>query len=60
MFFFVFKVIAMSHCGPDDGAIRVKSLVDLNFMSSVVMNLLVEVAVEVRFPGFLTLHTAEV
>lgn len=49
----------VSHCGPDDGTIRIKSLVDLDFVSSVVMNLSVRVAVEVWFPGFLT-HHAEV
>lgn len=50
----------MSHRGPDDGAIRIKRLVDPDFMSGVVMNLLANVEVDGWHPGFLTHHTAEV
>lgn len=49
----------ISHRRPDDGAKRIKSLIDADFMSSVVMNLLVKAAVEGWFPGFLTHHTTE-
>lgn len=49
----------MSHRGPDDGAVRVQRLVDPDFMSRVVMNLAVHVAVKIGLPGFLTHHTAE-